>query len=92
MRRTTAGLGLLAAALLGLAGCKSDPYLKPPKAPEVYAVPPADDARFAGPPKFPPGTLNQDNIHKNREIDTPAAFGAGGGPGGVGVGGGARPY
>jgi hypothetical protein len=78
MRRVWNGLAVFA-ALLGLAGCGGREYLKPPTPPEVYAVPPNDDPRFAGPPQYPAGTLNRDTIHKSSDVDTPGAFHAGGG-------------
>jgi hypothetical protein len=78
MRRVWYGLAL-AAGLFGAGGCASRNQLKPPTPPEVYAVPPSDDRRFAGPPQYPAGTLNQDAIHKNAQVDSAGAFRAGGG-------------
>jgi hypothetical protein len=97
MRRLWTGLGLLTAALLAATGCEGErQYLKPPKQPEIYAVPPPDNAMFVGPIKYPQGTLNQDTIHKDSTVDTPAAFGAGqggrAGGGGMGAGGSGRSY
>jgi len=64
------GLGILVAALIGLAGCATDDHAKPPKHPEEYTLPP-DDKRYQTPPEFPKGTLNNDNIHKNKDVGDP---------------------
>ena len=59
MGRTGTGLVVLCAALLGLAGCKHDDTLKPPKQDPVYNLPPDNDPRYSGPVKFPDSTLNK---------------------------------
>jgi hypothetical protein len=75
-------LDLWAVVLLGLCGCvTSDNQIKPPETPEQYRSPPAYDGRYAGPPKFPKETLNQDMI---RRPDTDGGVGGPGGPGGMG--------
>jgi hypothetical protein len=71
MGGTWKGLGLLVAALIGLAGCAStDDNARPPRRPEEYTLPP-DDPRYAQPPNFPKGTLNNDVIHKNKDVGDP---------------------
>ena len=45
MRRQWTGLVLLTAALLVFAGCKKEPYLRPPKPPEQLVAPPVEEAR-----------------------------------------------
>src|SRR2546421_527013 len=65
MRRLWEGLSLWAAALLAVAGCASTaPVTKPPKHPEEYVLPPAEDARFSRPPQYPKGSLNNDVLLK----------------------------
>jgi hypothetical protein len=76
MRRLGDGLTLLLTTVLGMAGCASaDITLKPPKHPEEIAVPPLEEARFSSPPKYPEGTLNQNDPSKSSNGP--------GGPGGV---------
>jgi hypothetical protein len=64
MRRQWTGLVLLTAALFILAGCKKDPYLRPPKAPEQLVAPPVEEARYTLPPEYPKSVLNEDRIKK----------------------------
>jgi hypothetical protein len=92
MRRTCGCFGVLALLLATLAGC--EPTLKqkirPPKQPESYNLPPADDARFDKPVEFPKNTLNKDESKISRDAKD-NANGPNGGPGGGGGGGGAGP-
>jgi hypothetical protein len=74
------GLGLLAAALLGLVGCATDNQVKAPKHPEEYNVPPEDDRRYSQPPEYAKELLNKDVIVKPDKGDG----GPGGPPGGPG--------
>jgi hypothetical protein len=72
MRRRL-GIGLLTAAVLAFAGCKKDPYLRPPKPPEQLIASPVDDARFSQPPDFPKNVMNEDKIKRpNADKDTGA--------------------
>jgi hypothetical protein len=64
MRRQWTGLGLLTAALLVFAGCKKEPYLRPPKPPEQLVTPPIEEVRFTQPPEYPKNTLNEDRLKK----------------------------
>jgi hypothetical protein len=83
MRRNGGGLGLLAAALLGLAGCAStDPFNKPPKHPEEYIQPP-DLVKFSQPPKYRDSDLNQDTPPKQGFAGGPNGMGGMGGMGGM---------
>jgi hypothetical protein len=89
MRRVPAGLGWLAASLLGVVGCYStEPNLKPAPHPEEYVLPPSDDARFSSYISYPKELLNTDSIKK--DTSTPGAIGPGRGPTRFGAGGG--PY
>jgi hypothetical protein len=75
-------------------GCwHTEPSLKPPPRPEVYALPPSEDSRFSSPIEYPKGTLNQDILPKapansSQKGPNDTRFGAGmssgmgGGPGG----------
>jgi hypothetical protein len=62
MRTVWLTLGIAAAAALVLAGCKTTDPTRPPKPPEEYTVPPAEDARYSQPPRFPKGTLNAERV------------------------------
>jgi hypothetical protein len=75
------GLGLLAAAVLGLAGCTTDNLVKLRKHPDEYNVPPADDLRYSQPPQYAKELLNRDVIVKP-EKDGQGPGGPQGGPGG----------
>jgi hypothetical protein len=62
MRRLSAGMPLLLTILFGTSGCAGpDITLRPPKHPEDIVVPPLADAKFSNPPKYPEGTLNQND-------------------------------
>ena len=62
-------LGVL---LFGVSGCwTTQPELKPPKQPEVIAVPPQEDARFSQPIQYPKGTLNQEPTKKSIKTNDP---------------------
>jgi hypothetical protein len=64
---------------LALTGCASANIVpKPPKHPEEITVPPLADAKFSSPPKYPEGTLNQEDNTKS-----PRGPGGPGGPGGM---------
>ena len=79
MRGTTNGVGLLVAVLFGLCGCvTTGNQIKPPKLPEQYNSPPADDARYTNPPKYPKETLARPLLKKDN--------GMGAGPGAAGMG------
>lgn len=85
MRGTTGGVGLLLVALFGLCGCvTTNGQLKPPKLPEQYNSPPADDPRYTEPPRYPKDTmkrplLRQDNGMNQRPGGMPGMPGAGAG-------------
>jgi hypothetical protein len=65
MRITWSRLRWLAGVGLGALGCwTTEPSLKPPPRPEVYATPPQDDGRFSEPIAYPKGTLNQGLVKK----------------------------
>ena len=69
MRGTRWLLGL-ALVLTALAGCDTTrQQIKPPPGPEEYKLPPVADARYSEPPRFPKGTLNQNQIAKPTIID-----------------------
>jgi hypothetical protein len=88
MLRMRDGLGLLLAVLLSLAGCtSSDPYVKPPKPPEEYAVPP-DDPRFSKPIEYPKEALDRGDPLAQKYKDTGGPGGPGPGMRGPGMGGG----
>jgi hypothetical protein len=83
------GIGVLAVALLGAAGClTNDAHLKkPPKQPEVYAVPP-EDPRYDKPIEYPKETMDRDPLQQKSKNDQgpgqpggPNRFRAGGGNG-----------
>ena len=74
------GVGLLAAALVALAGCATDNRIRPPKQPEQYNSPPANEERYAGPPPYPKGSLNKGLPRKDDDI---APVGAGPGVSGT---------
>jgi hypothetical protein len=84
------GIGLLTAAVITFAGCKKDPYLRPPKAPEQLIAPPVEDPRFSQPPDYPKSVLNEDKLKKpgsDRDTGAPGTMPKGGmtrpgGPGG----------
>jgi len=64
---------LMLAILFGTIGCAGqDITLRPPKHPEDIVVPPLAEAKFSNPPKYPEGTLNQND---------PSRFPSGGGGG-----------
>jgi hypothetical protein len=75
--------------LIAFAGCRTEPFLRPPKAPEQLVAPPADDARFSSPPDYPKSVLNEDRIRKpngDKDAGDPSAMphggmNKGGGPG-----------
>src|SRR5262245_22318336 len=54
------GLALLVSALTGCDTTRQQ--IKPPPGPEEYKLPPEADARYSEPPRFPKGTLNQNQI------------------------------
>jgi hypothetical protein len=69
MRRLWDGLGVVLAALFGVAGCaSSDVALQRPKHPEEINVPPESDSKFSQPPKYPDGYLNKDMPGKNTDF------------------------
>jgi hypothetical protein len=80
-------------ATLTVTGCwHTEPSLKPPPRPEVYALPPSDDSRFSSPIEYPKGTLNQDILPKapannSQKGPNDTRFGAGMGSGAGGPGG-----
>jgi hypothetical protein len=91
MRGTRAALGLLLAALLGAAGCRStDEHLKPPKNQEEYTVPPDNDRRYSGPIEFPKETMEQDVLLKRANDAKAASSNPAGRFGGLGGGAGGR--
>jgi len=84
MRWTRVGMGLLSAAVLGLAGCQTaNTTIKPPLH-EEYTLPPADDSRFSSPPAYPKETLDSSQFNKQstkpgEQLQGPGRFGAGSG-------------
>jgi hypothetical protein len=57
--------GIVTVILLAVvSGCASTQrqQIKKPQREEIYGVPPAADARFNGPPRYPDNLLNQDRI------------------------------
>jgi hypothetical protein len=86
MRRRRMGIGLLTAVLVAFAGCKKEPYLRPPKPPEQLIAPPVEDARFSQPPDFPKNVMNEDKLKKPAGADKDA-----GAPGSMPHGGMSRP-
>jgi hypothetical protein len=92
MRGRWSGLAVLAMAIWGMIGCRSEESsLRPPPNPEVFTLPPTDDPRFSEPVAYPKGSLNQDLLKrdKDREDSTPGGmpkgmsrFSGGGGGGG----------
>ena len=86
MRRTWGSFGMLAVLLAALAGCEPTlrQKLRPPKQPEAYNLPPADDTRYTDPIAFPKNTLNQDStkIAKDAKDAASGAPAGAGGPGG----------
>ncbi len=81
-RKWTGFVLTAAAALFGPAGCHKADYLQPPKPKDEFALPPADDPRFSGPPVYPAKLLNQDNLNKDKDDDDSQGHGgmhAGGG-------------
>ena len=96
MRRLWEGTRLLTVALLGLAGCHTDPPIKPPKFADEYKLPPDADRRYSQPPEYPKESLNKDPGPKST-LGAPNGPGGRGGPGspgspGMSMGGGGRPY
>jgi hypothetical protein len=87
MRRVWCLLGLPLATLFGTLGCADpDRYLRPPKHPEEYTVPPENDPRFAQPVSYPKSSLFQDSIHKpDGEPGAPGGGMRGAGMGGPGM-------
>lgn len=79
----------LVGLLLVVAGCKSPPELKPPKQPDDYRLPPANDDRFSKPLTYPKDRFEQDFFKaRQQEQDTVSPLGRpGSSPGGIG-----RPY
>jgi hypothetical protein len=75
--------------VVAFAGCKKDPYLRPPKPTEQLIAPPVEDARFSQPPDYPKNVLNEDKLKKpgsDKDTGPPGAMPKGmtrpGGPGG----------
>jgi hypothetical protein len=54
----------MVALVLAFAGCRTEPYLRPPKPPETLVAPPVEEARFSQPPEYPKSVLNEDRIKK----------------------------
>ena len=70
----------LSFAIIGLAGCgTTQTVIKPPKHPEEFVVPPSDDARFSSVPAYPKGTLNNDLIKPDQEVQPAGGSNAPGG-------------
>jgi hypothetical protein len=79
MLRYWGGLGLLSAALWGLAGCATteSEIKKPPKPPEEYKLPPEDDPRFNKPVEYPKDVFEKDPLQqKAKAKDTPGMIGS----------------
>jgi hypothetical protein len=71
------------ATVCGIVGCASaDIAPRPPKHPEEIVVPPVEDGKFSNPPKYPDGTLNQND--PGRQPNTTNPMGGPGGPPGAG--------
>ncbi len=82
MLRWGKAFGLLSATLLALAGCKTQPFIRPPKPPEQLIAPPIEEARFSQPPEYPKYTLNEDKIKKPAGVNKDKEQGLGS-PGGM---------
>ncbi|MFO0844425.1 MAG: hypothetical protein U0797_18850 [Gemmataceae bacterium] len=93
MRRIRDLLGLLLLAAAAVAGCETtDNYVRPPKPPEEFNAPPANDPRYSGPVEYPREVMEQDMLQKKAKdnskapnpLNSPRAGGAGGMRGGMG--------
>lgn len=61
---------LTALLLAALTGCDTTrQQIKPPPGPEEFKVPPVADERYSRPPRYPKGTLNQNQIARPAVID-----------------------
>lgn len=65
MRRIRDLGALLLMASIGMAGCStSENQIRPPKPPEEFREPPANDPRYSGPVQYPAETMDQDILLK----------------------------
>ncbi len=86
MRRIRDLLGLLLLGMAAVNGCESrDNYVRPPKPPEEFNAPPANDPRYTGPIEYPREVMEQDPLLKRAKenktpnpLNSPRAGGAGG--------------
>jgi hypothetical protein len=79
MRTVLYAVGL-AGVLLGLAGCKTNPPLRPVKPPEEFRTPP-DEARYTNPPQTPKEAQNLDGNPKPKtDPSLPKSIGQPGSP------------
>jgi hypothetical protein len=83
MRGTRIGLRWLSVLLLCLAGCHTDPPIKP-TLPDEWNLPPEADARYSSPPNYPKDALDSGQFQKN--LNKPPGEQNGPGIGGSGMG------
>jgi hypothetical protein len=70
MRRIRDMLGILLLIHAGMLGCATtEPQIKPPKPPEEYNEPPANDRRYSGPIEYPKETMETDPLLKKAAKD-----------------------
>lgn len=92
MRRIRDLVGLLFVSAAAVAGCETtDNYVRPPKPPEEFNAPPANDPRYSGPVEYPREVMEQDTLLKKAKdnktpnpLNSSRAGGAGGPRGGMG--------
>ncbi len=76
MRSAWRRLGLLGPLFLCLSGCwTTKGHLKPERPPEVFDLPPKEDARFDQPVTYPRNVMNTDRIKMDQERDNAGAPG-----------------
>jgi hypothetical protein len=87
MRHTGPLLLGLGTILVALAGCRTQPDLKPPPEPEVLATPGPNDKRYQEPFNYPPEQLASDPVKRSMQGVNQATSGTrppGGSMGGMG--------
>src|SRR5262249_42600092 len=94
MRRIRDLVGLMFAAAALVAGCETtqSQVVRPPKLPEEYNAPPANDPRYSGPVEYPREVMEQDPLLKKAKDNSkgPPNSMSGGGGAGSGMRGGGR--
>ena len=87
MRHTGMVLCGLSGLLLSLLGCQTQPDLKPPTQPDIYALPSEKDKRYSEPFKYPSEVLADNPVKMSMPQQGPQPLRTGakmGGPGGGG--------